>query len=165
MFKKLICTLGALAFVVSAHNAFGDDRASLYLAGEIEIITDLFVNPEVGATDTLDIANGETARPIATVDEVSNNAGGYEISIESLNTGNLQHSNGTSNVPYTIGYDGAAAVAPGAPGTPVVVKTSGALTGLTTDNSPVLITFAAPLGPAAVAGTYSDTLIFNMVAL
>jgi len=165
MFKKLICTLGALAFVVSAHNAFGDDRASLYLAGEIEIITNLFINPEVGATDTLDIAGGETARLIATVDEESNNAAGYDITMESLNTGNLQHSNGTSNVAYTIQYDGGAATAPGAPGAAVTVKSSGTLTGLTTATSNVSITFTAPAAAAAIAGTYTDTLIFNMVAL
>jgi len=165
MFKKLICTLGALAFVATAHNAFGDDSASLYLAGEIEVITSLFVNPEIGTTDTLDIAGGETARLIATVDEESNNAAGYDITMESVNTGNLTHSNGTAVVPYTIAYDGAAAIAPGAPGAGVVVKSSGTLTGLTTANSDVEITFTAPAAASAIAGTYTDTVIFNMVAL
>lgn len=165
MFKKLICTVAALAFVASVQNAFGDDRASLYLAGEIEIVTNLFINPEVGAVDTLDIMAGETARLIATVDEESNNSAGYTITMESLNTGNLQHNNGTSNVAYTIAYDGAAALAPGAPGSAVLVKTSGALTGLSTDTSNVEITFTAPAAAAAVAGAYTDTLIFNMVAL
>jgi len=163
MFKKMICTLGALAFVVSAHNAFADDRASLYLAGEIEVITNLFVNPTIGTTDTLDILGGETARVIASVDEESNNAAGYTISMESTNGGNLQHSDGTTNIPYTISYDGAVTTAPGALGAPVVAKTSGTLTGLTTDSSAVTITFAA--SASGVAGAYTDTLILNMVAL
>jgi hypothetical protein len=163
MFKKIICTLGALAFVVSINNAFGDDRASLYLAGEIEVITNLFVNPTIGTTDTLDILGGETARTIATVDEVSNNAAGYTISMESTNGGELTHNNGTDNVAYTIGYDGVATTAPGALGSPVVIKTSGALTALTTDSSIVTITF--PASAAGVAGAYTDTLILNMVAL
>jgi len=163
MFKKLICTLGALAFVVSVHNAFGDDRASLYLAGEIEIITNLFVNPEIGTTDLLDILNGETGRLVANVDEESNNAAGYQITMESVNSGQLQHNNGIANTTYTISYDGAAAIAPGPIGTPVLVKTSGALPGLTTDNSLVLIDVVP--APIAIAGAYTDTLIFNMVAL
>jgi hypothetical protein len=164
MIKKLIGTLGALAFVATASNAFGTSRASLYLAGEIEVITNLFVNPEIGTIDTLDIVAGETARQVATVDEESNNAAGYRIDMESVNAGNLQHNDGTSNVPYTISYDGGAATAPGAVGTPAAVKTSGALTGLTTDNSTVEITFAAG-GTTLPAGAYTDTLIFTMVAL
>lgn len=164
MIKKLICTIGALAFMSAATNAFGTSRASLYLAGEIELITNLFVNPTIGTADTLNIVAGETARAVATVDEESNNAAGYRIDMESVNAGNLQHNDGTSNVPYTISYDGGADTAPGAVGTPAAVKTSGALTGLTTDNSAVTITFA-PGAATLPAGAYTDTLIFTMVAL
>jgi len=163
MFKKIVCTLGALAFVLSLNSAFGDDRASLYLAGEIDLVTDLFVNPEIGTTDLLDLLNGETGRRVADVDEESNNAAGYTITMESVNGARLLHNNAIANVPYTISYDGAATVAPGPLGAPVLVKTSGALTGLTTDNSIVLIDVTP--APTAIAGAYTDTVIFNMVAL
>lgn len=163
MFKKIMCTIGALAFSVSVHNAFGDDRASLYLAGEIDVISNLFVNPEIGTTDLLDIINGETGRRVADVDEESNNGAGYQITMESVNGGLLLHNNTLASAAYTLSYDGAATVAPGPIGTPVLVKTSGALSGLTTDNSIVLIDVTA--APTAVAGAYTDTVIFNMVAL
>jgi len=163
MFKKIVCTLGALAFIVSIHNAFADDRASLYLAGEIDVVTDLFINPTIGTTDLLDLINGETARQVADVDETSNNGAGYQITMESVNNARLMHNNGIANTTYTISYDGAAAIAPGPIGTPVLVKTSGILSALTTDNSLVLIDVVP--NPLAVAGAYTDTLIFNMVAL
>lgn len=164
MYKKIIGTLAGLALILTATNAFGVNRASLFLVGQIDVISNLFVNPVLGGVDTLDIENGETARLVATVDEESNNAAGYRIDMESVNGAVLQHNNGTSSVAYTIAYDGAAAVAPGALGTPVAVKTSGALTGLTTDVSNVEITVTAG-GTGIPAGAYTDTLIFTMVAL
>jgi len=163
MFKKLVCTLGALAFVVSAHNAFGNDRASLYLAGKVDLVSNLFVNPEIGTVDLLDLVNGETGRLVANVDEESNNSAGYTISMESVNGGVLLHSDGVASTAYTLSYDGGATVAPGPLGTPVLVKTSGTLTGLTLDNSIVLIDVTP--SPLAIAGAYTDTVIFSMVAL
>lgn len=163
MLKKIIYTLASLSLVALATNAFGTSRASLFLTGEIDLITNLFVNPVIGGATSLDIVAGETARLIATVDEESNNAAGYRIDMESVNAGNLQSAGG-SNVPYTISYDAAPPIAPGAVGTPAVAKTTGALTGLTTATSNVSITFAA--APAtSPAGAYTDTLIFTMVAL
>lgn len=164
MFKKTICTLAGIAMILTATNAYGVNRASLFLVGQIDVISNLFVNPTLGGVDTLDVENGETARLVATVDEESNNAAGYRIDMESVNAAALLHSNGTSSVAYTIAYDGNPAVAPGAIGSPVAVKTSGALAGLTTDTSNVEIT-VTPGGAGIPAGSYTDTLIFTMVAL
>ena len=163
MVKKAIYTLGLLGALGLSTQALSDTRASLFLAGEVELIANLFVNPTIGTTDLLDIVNGETGRQVATVDEESNNAAGYTISIESVNAGQLLHNDGTANTTYTISYDGGTNIAPGALGAPVIVKTSGILTGLTTDNSIVLIDVAP--SALAIAGAYTDTLIFNMVAL
>lgn len=164
MLKKLSSTLFGAGLILLTANAFATSRASLFLVGEIAIISNLFVNPTLGGVDTLDVENGETARLVATVDEESNNAAGYRIDMESVNSGNLQHNNGTDQVAYTIAYDGAAAVAPGPVGTPVAVKTSGALAGLSTATSNVEITVTAG-GAGIPAGAYTDTLIFTMVAL
>lgn len=165
MKKNIIITAIALLGLTTSVTAFGASRASLYLVGQIEVICNLFVNPVIGTVDTLDIENGEISRLVATVDEETNNAAGYTIEIESVNTGTLLHSNGTNSVAYTIAYDGAAAVAPGAVGTPVLVKTEpGPFTGLTTNISNVEINVTAG-GAGVPGGTYTDTLIFTMVAL
>ncbi len=163
MLKRIVGTLAALSFVLGASSAFGAAKASLFLVGEVPLVSDLFVNPTLGGVDTLDVVNGEAGRLVATVDETSNNVAGYTISIGSTNAGNLQHNDAATNVPYTIAYDGAAAVAVPAAGAPVVVKTSGVLAGLTTATSNVNITIA---GVAALkSGAYTDTLVFTMIAL
>ncbi len=165
MLKKICSTFFGLALLLTTANVFANSRASLFLVGEIAVISNLFVNPTLGGVDTLDIENGETNRLVATVDEESNNAAGYRIDLESVNNGNLRHNNGTDQVAYTISYDGGAATTPGPVGTPATgVKTSGALTGLTTDTSNVEITVTAG-GTGIPAGAYTDTLIFTMVAL
>ena len=162
MLKKIACTLAAVGFLAGATSAFGASRASLFLVGQIEIICDLFVNPTLGGVDTLDIEGGETDRLVATVDEETNNPLGYTIGISSVNTGVLLHNDAVSSVAYTIKYDGAlVGVAPGAPGVPVIVKTTAAAG---TANSDVEITTVVP-GGALPAGAYTDTLIFTMVAL
>jgi len=164
MFNKIVFTIAALGLLISSTNASAVNRASLFLVGHIDIISDLFVNPTLGGVDTLDVENGETARLVATVDETSNNAAGYRIDMESVNSAALLHNNGTSSVAYVIAYDGGTAVAPGAVGSPVVVKTSGPLTGLSTAASNVEIT-VTPGGAGIPAGAYTDTVIFTMVAL
>lgn len=165
MLKKTACILAGLGLLASATTAFSDSKASLFLVGQVEVIANIFVNPILGTLDTLDVENGETDRLIATVDEETNNTTGYRIDMESVNTANLQHNDGTTNVAYTVKYDGALlAVAPGAVGAPVAVKTVGALTGFTTDVSNVEITVAVG-GALLPAGAYTDTLIFTMVAL
>lgn len=162
MLKKIACTLAAVGFLAGATSAFGASRASLFLVGQIDIICDLFVNPTLGGTDTLDIEGGETSRLVATVDEESNNTAGYTIALTSVNTAELLHNDGVSSVAYTIEYNGLGPFTPGAPGALVpIVQTTAAPT---TTSSNVQITFAAP-GGALPAGAYTDTLIFTMVAL
>ena len=115
--KKVVCVLAGLGLMAGATTAFGSSRASLFLVGQVEVIANIFVNPVLGSLDTLDVENGETDRLIATVDEETNNTTGYRIDMESVNTANLQHNDGTTNVAYTVKYDGALlAVAPGALG-------------------------------------------------
>lgn len=164
MKNKLLVASAVLLFGGFAMQAQAASRASLFLEGTIEIICDLFVDPVIGSLNSLDIVNGETARLVATVTETTNNPTGYRIDMESVNTGQLIHNNGTSQTAYTIAYDGAAAVAPGAVGTPVAVKTvAGPIAATVTATANVEITVNP--GGALPAGAYTDTLIFTMVAL
>lgn len=161
--KKIIVAIGA-AIIFTSYAAKADTSATLFLEGYIETITELYIDPVIGAATTLNIVGGETARNIASVTETSNNPGGYEILMASANAGLLVHNNGTSNTAYSIAYDGAAAVQPTAVGSEVTVKTvAGPLAGTVTDTSAVDITVTA--GGALPAGPYTDTLILTMQAL
>lgn len=160
MYRKLLGTLAVLGLVWSVANVNAASKGSLYLVGKIKVLVDIYVDPVLGSADTLDVVNGETSRLIANVQESTNNKAGYRIEMTSVNAGNLKHSDGTSQVAYTIAYDGGTAAAPGAVGTPVTVKTTAAAG---TDTSPVNINITGV--PAAAAGVYTDTLIFAIVAL
>lgn len=144
--------------------SFGSVDGTLFLVGSIPMQFDLRVDPVIGQLDTLDIAGGETSLKVADVSEASNHINGYEIFIESANAGSLRHNDGLSAVAYQIQYGVTGLnVSPPALGSPLSVKTSGALTGLTFDLEEIFITFT---GDANLpAGAYTDTLVFSMQAL
>ena len=162
--QKIAATLATM-IIFASFAAKADTSATLFLEGYIETITELYIDPVIGAATTLNIVGGETARNIASVTETSNNPDGYEILMASENAGLLTHTNGTSNTAYSISYDGATtAVQPTAVGSETTVKTvAGPLAGTVTDTSSVDITVTA--GGALPAGAYTDTLIFTMQAL
>jgi len=161
---KAAATLAMFILLLSLASK-ADTSATLFLEGYIETISELYIDPVIGAATTLNIVGGEVARNIASVTETSNNPAGYEILMASENAGLLTHTNGTSNTVYTIAYDGAAvAVQPPAVGAEVTVKTvAGPLAGTVTDTSAVDITVTA--GGALPAGAYTDTLILTLQAL
>lgn len=163
MLRKMAIVIALTGLISGASSAFGASKASLFLVGEVEVINELYVTPVLGDLDALNIVDGESSRNIASVEEKSNNTTGYTITMESTNTGKLEHNNGTSDVAYTIKYGIASAIAPGAPGAAVLVKTVATLTALTTATTPVLITVAAG-GGLLPAGAYTDTLTFTMTA-
>lgn len=166
MKRKLLGTLAVLGLIYAGGHATAASKGSLFLVGKVKVVVDLYVIPVLGALDTLDIENGETGRKVADVEEKTNNKNGYRIDMESVNAGNLQHNDGTSQVAYTIGYNGAAAVSPGAVGSPVTVKTvSGPLTGGVNTNTSVVNIDVTAGGTTLPSGAYTDTLIFTIVAL
>lgn len=161
--KKVL--LGLALVLGLAKLAHASSSATLFLEGYVETICEIYIDPVIGALTTLDVVGGETSRNIATATENFNGVTGYTVSIESTNAGNLTHNNGTNNVAYTIEYDGGTATAPGAIGTPAIVKTvAGPLTAAITDTSTVDITVTAG-GATLPAGAYTDTLIFTIQAL
>lgn len=130
---------------------------TLTLSGVVATVYSITVLPQSAAT-SLNITGGESNATVATVEETSNNSGGYKISLSSANGGKL--TNGASELVYTLSYDGGTASQPTA--SPTVRKTSGTLGGLTTDTSSVTISFSAL--PNAVGGTYSDVVTFEIAA-
>ncbi len=153
-----------LPLIVVSTSSYSATRGSLFLIGFIPVHFDLRIDPVIGQLETLDITNGEAALKIADVVESSNHMNGYEIYIESVNAGKLIHNNGINQAPYQIKYGVAGAlVNPPALGSPLLVKTSGALIGLTFDFEEVFITIAPVAG--LPGGAYTDTLVFTMQGL
>ncbi|MGH1467906.1 MAG: hypothetical protein ACRBBP_03370 [Bdellovibrionales bacterium] len=153
-----------LSTTIASTMATGATQGTLFLVGMIPLHFDIRVSPVTGQLKTLDIENGETSLKVADVVESSNHINGYEIYIESVNAGQLLHNNGTSFAPYQVQYGVAGSVVtPPAVGSPLLVKTSGALTGLTFDFEEVFITIPATSG--LPGGAYTDTIVFSMQAL
>lgn len=152
------------ATIVAATPSFSATKGTLFLIGMIPLHFDLRVKPVIGQLETLDIEDGETNVKVADVVEVSNHVNGYRIFIESSNAGSLNHNNGTSTAPYQIKYGlTGSLVTPPSIGSPLLVKTSGTLTGLTFEFEEVFITIAPATG--LPGGAYTDTLVFSMQAL
>ena len=153
-----------MLFLFYSSIAFGAVDGTLFLVGTIPVQFDLRIEPVIGQLNTLNIADGETALKIADVVEVSNFINGYEVFIESANAGSLTHSNGVDAVPYQIQYGVLGTdVSPPALGSPLSVKTTGVLTGLTLNFEEIFITFTGD--PNLPAGAYTDTLVISMQAL
>ena len=72
---------------------------------------------EAAAATALDIEGGESGTTVASVNEQSNNPGGYKISVSSLNDGKLVNTTDTNSfVNYQISYDQAANFQPSTSG-------------------------------------------------
>lgn len=148
------------AALLAAPMAHALDTGTLLLQGTVAAQNDIVVTPAGTNNTTLDIVGGASVL-VASVAETSNNLTGYKINAKSANGSELRHgSDALKKTTYTISYDG---------GTPVTLTTSFAevknvtsLSGLTTNNSDVNAT-VAPYA-AAPAGTYSDTITFQIVA-
>lgn len=161
--KKILAGLTLFLGLVFAEVASADSSATLFLEGYVEEICELYVIPVIGAATTLDVVGGETQRNIASVEESFNGDNGYTISIGSINSGELTHSNATNSAPYTIEYNGGAATPPGPAATPVVVKTAPAGAPVSSLANAVDINITGD--PTLPSGVYTDTLIFTITAL
>lgn len=147
-------------FLTNINAQASESAASLFLVGVVEEVIDIYIEPEPGALGSLDLINGEASKTIATASERFNGVNGYQVSIESTNSGSLVHSNGSNQVDYFISYDGNSSTKPGSIGSGVVVKTvPGALSGLTTATSSIDINIPVGSANSIPGGVYTDTLI------
>lgn len=156
--KKLIVGLTLL----SSFSALAATSGSISISGTVEPVLELSLDSS--SFTTLDILAGGD-HLVATATEKSNDSDGYKIYAHSDNGSELRR-NGTSTTyktSYTLKYDGGSAVTLGVgAANKVEVKDSGALTGLTTDTSQVVVDVTAYA--SAPDGTYSDTIVLNIEA-
>lgn len=153
--------LSVLALTVGAAPARAADTGTLLLQGVVAVVNSIVVTPNGANNTTLDIVNGESNKLVASVEETSNNLAGYKINAKSANGSELRNTtDATQKTTYTLTYDGASAVT--LTSAYQQVKNVASLPGLTVDNSDVAVSVAAYA--AAPAGTYEDTVTFQIVA-
>lgn len=159
--KVLTAVAFATIALMYAAQAQAADTATLLLRGEVAVVNNIVVKPNGSSNLTLNITGGESNKLVAAVEETSNNVTGYKINVKSQNQGELRNtSDATRKTTYRLGYNGQ---------TPVSltqnyqqVKSVSILNGLTTASSNVVVDVQAL--PNAVAGTYEDTVTFQIVA-
>lgn len=161
---KLRINMKTITFLLAtllSTNAIAASSGTLIVSGSVAVVNNIVITPNTTNNTSLSITGGETAKNVASVSEQSNDPLGYKIFISSVNGGELRNiTDPTKKTTYTISYDGAAASAPTT--VAVQVKNVTSLTALTTDISAVTINVVAL--PAALAGTYSDTITLAIVA-
>jgi hypothetical protein len=148
---------------IAASSANAASSGTLTLSGNVAAVNDIVVTPNGNNNTSLNITAGETGKSVASVLESSNSITGYKIMMSSANAGQLQLAGNTSKyTTYQISYAGASYVTPPASSSPVAVKNVSSLSALTTATSAVAVNVTAY--PTALAGTYSDTVTFAIVA-
>ena len=140
---------------------YAASTGTLLLSGTVAVVNDIVITPSNNTT--LNILSGEVAKNVGSVAETSNNVLGYKIYMYSNNAGELQHTGDNSKkTTYQVSYGGGSYVTPPLVGSPVQVKNVSSLSGLTTNNSTVLVNVTAYA--SAISGTYTDTITFSIVA-
>lgn len=147
-------------FLFSMHS-YAADTGTLLLQGVVDAVNSIVVTPNGTNNTSLDIVNGESGKLVASVAETSNNLTGYKINAKSLNGSELRNnSDANKKTTYTLNYDSGSAVT--LTTSYQEVKNVNSLSALTTNNSDVNVNVAAYA--SAPAGTYSDTVTFQIVA-
>lgn len=148
-----------LAFSASA--TFAADTGTLLLQGVVNVVNSISIIPNGSNNTSLDIVGGESGKLVASVSETSNNLTGYKINAKSLNGSELRNaSDASKKTTYTMNYNGGAAVT--LTTNYQQVRNVSSLSALTTNTSNVAVNVAA--FASAPAGTYSDTVTFQIVA-
>lgn len=110
--------------------------------------------------NALDLSATAADLQVASVNEKSNVATGYKVTLASANAGLLK--NGTiDSLTYTAKYNGTSVTLSTTAQT-VTNTTSG--TGLVNVTKPVVISYTGQAPDTMMAGTYSDTLTFTIAA-
>jgi len=149
-----------ILFLLMVQVAQAASSGNLLLSGVVAPNNSLVITPNGTNNTTLNVTAGVSNLNVASVAETSNDGNGYKITAQSVNSGFLQLS-ATAKAAYTFSYNGAAAIS--LTNAAQTVKTSAALTQLTTATSQVVVNVTAL--PNALAGTYSDTVTISIVGL
>ncbi len=133
----------------------------LDLSGTVAAACDCTVTPVAGVADNLPLASAQTDLNVGSVNETCNDADGYTITAESLNSSVLKPLGltNTDSVPYTFSY-----------GDVLVDLTTGGPVTVTNVSAPTLSSGSSNLvdisyDPGFIeADTYTDTITFTIAA-
>ncbi|TVR59334.1 MAG: hypothetical protein EA426_07320 [Spirochaetaceae bacterium] len=166
MIKKTFYTVIALMFVAGI--AAAQTTGTLLLRGTVPAILEVTVTPEPAA-NSLDLSIDVTDLHVATVNERSNNLGGYTITLSSANAAAEGTSDGVflsadvdndDALQYSITYDGDAVVFGG--GSAIVADVNGRTSALGNSRD-VRISYTGS-AEFMYADEYEDTLTFTIAA-
>lgn len=157
--KKLL--IATTLLTLTATSAFAATTGTLLLKGQVGRVLDISVTP-VGVASALNLAQSQSELKVATVNEQSNVATGYRVTITSLKLGKLERVGGTEVFPYSMKYDGAAVNLSTSAGQ-TFTRTSTA-TG-TNVNKDVHISYTGVAAVSMLEGEYSDTVTFTIAAV
>lgn len=151
--KKI--TIMTLAIMGLSSLTFAE-TAYLNLLGTVAKVVDISVI-SLGS-QSLDLTTTTVNQKVGTVTEKSNSVIGYKVEVSSVNSGNLQHSNGDSFA-YSLSYGGVDAklISGG-------TIFSEATTGLSTKNKDVAISYTGRPAAEMTSGDYEDVVTFEIVA-
>ena len=149
-------------FGLMSWTAFSATTGSFQLSGVINQVLAIVVTPEAIAT-SLDLTATQADLKVATISEASNSNTGYKITVSSLNNGKLLRSGCAEFVSYTAKYSGASVNLTTSHTTPVIGKTV-STSGVYATSSDFKVSYAGVPAASMVAGTYSDTVSFEIAA-
>jgi hypothetical protein len=136
--------------------AFGATTGTLNLKGTVPSILSLEISPETVAT-ALPLDTTQTNTKIASVTERSNNKDGYKVTVTSTNQGKLVLDS-ENYIPYSLTYDNS----------PVNLAETAEFNNSFTNAGPqekdVKISYTGAEHSARIAGDYTDTITFTIVA-
>ncbi len=155
--KKLALLITAFALTTSA---FAATTGTLELQGQVDQILAIEVLPETIASN-LDLHTDANNLKVATVKELSNSATGYKINISSTNRGALKRANGNETFDYDLSYNNQNVNLNNPNGDTVNRKSTA---GAYREEVDVKISYQATAQEDMVAGTYNDTVTFEIAA-
>lgn len=142
-------TLLATALLTTAAGAA--ERGQITLRGTVPAVCTVALS---ASSATLEVVRGQSATPVATVEERCNAAAGYTVSVTSRNGGQLRQEGAASGVSYAVSYD-------------QVSSNSGALVAVRAPTGAARVGTLAvevPASPEAPAGDYVDVLTVSISA-
>jgi hypothetical protein len=160
--KKRALLFAALIVLVTGFAAAQTDTASITLIGTVTPYVNVTISPASGY-DSLDLLIDVTDLTVATVNEYSNVAAGYTVTLESAfataNGSDAALTDGTNSLDYSVTYGGTSVSFSGASAT--VTDTFGPSASPAGSDKDLAISYS---GTAVTLpdGSYSDTLTFTI---
>lgn len=162
MKKTILLSLLALVTLTFSTTVLAATTGTLTLQGIIGEILSITVTPEPAAS-ALDLETTQVDLKVGTVSEVSNSATGYQVTVSSANDGSLIRSGGSESIAYTLKYSGVLINLSGSSSS-AVQATSVTTGGPSSIDNEVSISYTGAPAGTLTAGTYQDTLTFEIAA-